>query len=347
LRFEDLKSEITQYADRLRQLHETTGAPEAALCRGALLEIGGKVRDYDALTTISRDNRGERIGEVLRDNDMSLNGLRALAFGLAQCVREYSLKSEFVPKEGANALIRYFDPSNPSLDEEGRQYADYVTHGLPRDIIHEMINNHRTQQVVHEQKIKSWEESLQAWDKRVASHEGTMKNLHLRYNFVELSKAFWEMYKNKEREKDRLLWVVIGLGLFLLMPIVAQFPLADSVPYLSGLKVSWTLEQWPKVVPLITLEMVNLYFFRIFLHNFYSAKAQLLQLDLRQALCAFVESYVDFVKEKLPSQKDVNPLAKFEALVFSGLTPDPDKVPSSFDGLEQLMKMAKEFKKAN
>jgi predicted signal transduction protein with EAL and GGDEF domain len=71
-------------------------------------------------------------------------------------------------------------------------------------------------------------------------------------------------------------------------------------------------------------------------------KAQLLQLDLRQSLCAFIESYVDFAQEK--KSKGVEALSRFEMLIFAGISPDVNNIPNTFDGVEQLAKLIKELK---
>jgi hypothetical protein len=74
-----------------------------------------------------------------------------------------------------------------------------------------------------------------------------------------------------------------------------------------------------------------------------SIKAQMVQLELRQALCQFIESYAKYSKKI----KDDNGAAldKFENLIFSGLAVNENAVPTSFDGLEPLANLIKSFKK--
>ena len=43
--------------------------------------------------------------------------------------------------------------------------------------------------------------------------------------------------------------------------------------------------------PAVDFELIAIYFFRVVLMHFRSVKAQLLQLDLRIALCQFIENY--------------------------------------------------------
>lgn len=89
-----------------------------------------------------------------------------------------------------------------------------------------------------------------------------------------------------------------------------------------------------KLLPLLTLEIIVLYFFRIVLAQYRSVKAQILQLDLRMALCQFIESYTKHMVEMKKDAPDV--LQKFESLIFSGLMTDGEKIPSVLDGTEQL-----------
>jgi hypothetical protein len=90
---------------------------------------------------------------------------------------------------------------------------------------------------------------------------------------------------------------------------------------------------------IVAIEVILIYFFRVVLAQFRSVKAQVLQLDLRIALCQFVQSYAEYsVKVK---KDDPNVLAKFEAVVFSSLVSENERIPSTFDGTEQLANLIK------
>lgn len=45
---------------------------------------------------------------------------------------------------------------------------------------------------------------------------------------------------------------------------------------------------WQKMLPVITLELILIYFFRVILNNYQSLQAQIIQIELRQALCQFI-----------------------------------------------------------
>ena len=87
-------------------------------------------------------------------------------------------------------------------------------------------------------------------------------------------------------------------------------------------------------IPTASVIAILIYYFRILLHNLNEVKAQLLQIELRKTLCQFIQSYTDY-SHKI-KEKDSESLSKFENLIFSGLVSSNEKLPSTFDGLEQL-----------
>jgi hypothetical protein len=97
------------------------------------------------------------------------------------------------------------------------------------------------------------------------------------------------------------------------------------------------------LIPLISIEIILIYFFRVILINHRSVKAQIMQIELRQTLCQFIQSYASYSKEI--KTQDANALEKFENLIFSGVLSDPEKLPSTFDGIEQIGNFIKSIKK--
>jgi hypothetical protein len=60
------------------------------------------------------------------------------------------------------------------------------------------------------------------------------------------------------------------------------------------------------------------------------------------ALCQFIQNYAEYSKEI--KTKDKSALEKFENLIFSGIVSDEQNLPSTFDGIEQLSKLADAIK---
>lgn len=345
MKFSGSEREIEKCIERLRAFDSDPKINQKKkLCSDMLEVIQSDLEGYDKLCTVGQRNWNDTLVICIKQNAVDLDNVGRLTIALAALAREYNLKSGIALRGGASAILEHVMPNNPELTSREQELANYIWNGLSVDVVRDLISQHFAVQNEHENKVGKWEKSLGEWASRVERHEESLKNFHQRYNFVTLAKAFGEMYDAKNTEKNGLALLLVLAGIALVAPILAQLPIGKEIAWLAGFQVNWTTADWPKVLPLVGLEVLTLYFFRIVLVNYNSVKTQLLQLDLRQALCAFIESYVEFAKGKVPGSKDANPLAKFEALVFSGLSPDPEKVPSSFDGLDQLVKMAKEFK---
>ena len=120
-----------------------------------------------------------------------------------------------------------------------------------------------------------------------------------------------------------------------------------ALPLVLGLVYYFTDLDWLKHLylglPALSLELLLLYFYRVNLQHLRSTEAQIVQLELRQALCQVIQNYTDYSSEI--KAKDPSALERFEALIFSGLRMDEKNVPTSFDGLEPLANLIKSFKK--
>ena len=89
-------------------------------------------------------------------------------------------------------------------------------------------------------------------------------------------------------------------------------------------------------LPLATVELILFYFFRMSLMDWKSTSGQILQLKNKKSCLQFIETYIDFKKER----GDVG-LEKFEALIFSGIVADEAKIPPVLDGLDQMANVLK------
>ncbi|WP_374421846.1 hypothetical protein [Chromobacterium sp.] len=152
-------------------------------------------------------------------------------------------------------------------------------------------------------------------------------------NFARFSEGFTDLIASVEErnaaERRRMLW--LGL-LMLLIPIVGLF-----LPFWSSDSgwVGYLLH----ALPLATFELILFYFFRMSLMDWKSTSGQVLQLKNKKSCLQFIETYIDFKKER----GDVG-LEKFEALIFSGVVADEAKIPSVLDGLDQVVNVLKALK---
>ncbi|MBA1321228.1 hypothetical protein [Pseudomonas plecoglossicida] len=98
------------------------------------------------------------------------------------------------------------------------------------------------------------------------------------------------------------------------------------------------------VLVTIGLELLLLYLFKVCLQSFRSLKSQLLQLDLRIALCQFILKYSELSKKLRSEDGSAETLIRFEQVIFSGIVSGESEIPSTFDGLEQMVKILDKIK---
>ena len=67
-----------------------------------------------------------------------------------------------------------------------------------------------------------------------------------------------------------------------------------------------------------------------------------MQIELRKSLCQFIQSYSDYSSEIRENNPEA--LSKFEDVVFSNIMLSDDKIPSTFDGIEQIASLINALK---
>jgi len=237
-------------------------------------------------------------------------------------------------------IIQYFQQSN--VPEDNDFYHSYIGFELPRSIQLEysaLLGNQRKE---IEKSIEIWKEDLSGLENRVSAQEKRLKDFQLEYNFVGLSKGFVDLIKTKQTEKKWLVGYIVAIGLLIIaIPgiKIGCFLISSYLNVVSGSTAfDWNVAK--DYLPFIAVEIILIYFFRIFLQNYYSIKAQLLQLELRNSLCQFIEGYAAFAEKSAKAQ-----LGKFESLIFSSISATIDKIPSTVDFAEQLITLIKEVKR--
>lgn len=184
-----------------------------------------------------------------------------------------------------------------------------------------------------------WDQEIADKESKVNALKDQLGKLESGFNFVGLVAGFRELATKKRGEKFWVFLTLIGIGTCTLLPIACELLLIWSIrESIEKFREALILS----ILPIITIEILLIYFFRVLLIQFRSVKAQLLQLELRIALCQFIESYSEFSAGI--KQKDPTSLAKFESLIFSGLLVKDEQLPSTFDGTEQIANLIKSIK---
>ena len=233
------------------------------------------------------------------------------------------------------------------IDDDVRSQIIYASYVMPANIAKDFINDANIGVFKDFEAKKIEAENLkEKWDKEIQSKEATVDALKeklekykIGFNFVGLYKGFSELAEKKEKEAFWLFLSLICMGLLILTPLIVEIVFS-----VSGIIDSKTLglDHLMILLPLISIEAILIYFFRVILLNHRSVKAQIMQVELRQTLCQFIQSYSDYSSEI--KKKDSSALEKFESLIFSGVLADPEKLPSTFDGMAQIGNLIKSIK---
>lgn len=316
--------------------------------------ISRNLSDFDSNCQFSIKRVGKDFIELLEnfrdgvDTNFRINWIFVSSY---RFFREYDFNRNlpgsnlFKVDELKSKILKQID----SVDEEMRSQLIYVFYELPADMIREWLSNPDIvafkkfeQSAANATKLhEDWDKEFSIKETRIAELKNKLDEYQTGFNFVRLHQGFSNLATKKICESKKLIFLLFTIGVLILLPICIELGvvlskiLSDEVLDLNHLIL---------LIPLISLEIILIYFFRVVLLNYRSVKAQILQIELRQTLCEFIQSYVDYASAIKEKDKDKEVLNKFENLIFSGLLSDPEKLPSTFDGLEHIATLIKNIK---
>lgn len=181
------------------------------------------------------------------------------------------------------------------------------------------------------------ESQLASRETRIDALHSNLKKYESAFNFVALYDGFKSLRNQKRRESFLgLMWLIV-LGGIMIAPFVGKLYMTFNP--IIGLEIDVY-----SYASLVGLELVLLFLFRVALHGYRNVKAQLIQIDLRMALCQFIQGYAEYASEV--RKKDAQLLDRFDQLIFSGIVASEGAIPSTFDGFDQLANLIAKFKDA-
>ncbi|WP_316674956.1 hypothetical protein [uncultured Tolumonas sp.] len=234
-----------------------------------------------------------------------------------------------------------------NLNSDLRSQLIYASYIMPTSILKEMINN---PSFTHMQEFKSTVEKAEKlkadWDNEISQKNESVNTIKDKldkyetgFNFVGLYDGFSQLSNKKSSELKWLLFFLVFMGFMILSPLITELILSI---YKSNNNNEFSLNTLYTIIPIISIEIILIYYFRIILAQYTSVKAQLVQIELRKTLCQFIQNYSEYsMKIK---EKDSSVLDKFENLIFSSVLTDPEKIPSTFDGIEQIGSLIKNLR---
>jgi ABC-type sugar transport system permease subunit len=189
-----------------------------------------------------------------------------------------------------------------------------------------------------EKKQEEWESYIKNKQSEINNLRVSLESYQNAFNFVGLYDGFKSLSDQKNKEKKWSLVFVVCIGVAVFAPLMWEALNSLS----SGRKFS-TIYDILYLLPVFSITFILIYYFRVALQNHNSIKAQLSQIELRKTLCQFIQSYSDY-STKI-KKEDPESLSKFESIIFSSIITNGDNIPSTFDGLEQVVKLISDLKK--
>lgn len=277
----------------------------------------------------------------------SYNTLTSIFTSAYRFICEYEFSQPNDLSFELRSVKSFVDDNLLNFPDRARQQLIYAHYTMPAAIAKKLIHSPGLADA------KAFNESLtkavdlkKQWDDEIISKQNTVDNLKSSidklteaFNFVGLVDGFKNIAEEKTREKHLAFASLMLLSALVLAPVATELAFVlNNVSLIENHK-STLLYSLPA---LAALEFIFIYFFRIVLTHFRSIKAQILQINLRMSLCQFIQSYATY-SSKI-KKDDPGALEKFENIVFSGILTDEEKIPSTFDGLDQFAKFIKAVK---
>ena len=304
-----------------------------------------------------------QLSENIISDDLAF--LKYGALTLFVYLKEWEFRRGIKENEQENPIVRNF--YNFIYTEKNQKYLEFKTHydfvdELPFIICGEIYSNSKLNEIrkfleekdfsdykalIKESEkasdlISGWNSTFDVKIYEVKELEKKLESYKTTYDFVLLNEGFKNLYDQKKDDlknpESNYKWL---------------FRFILAIPVLEIIFFGWLIANqieinsvaiWYMVVPSISLILFLFYFYRINLQEIRSIKSQMMQLELRMALCQFIQNYADD-SEKL-HKKNEKGFEKFENIIFSPLVSSDDKIPTTFDGMEQLAKLVSEFRKS-
>jgi len=337
------KSEAAHVEDKSR-------AERLSISRQIIGYIYKSPEGWDERCTFNIKHIGDQYLQWLRDFDQSkpthIDHIYCMSYRFL-CEFDFLVGPGKELSMELRSLKNKIEHDSGEMDEDIRSQIIYASYVMPANIAKDFINDANIGVFKDfEQKKLEAEKLKEKWDGEIASKESAanalkekLEKYKVAFNFVGLYQGFSELAEKKSKEAFWLFLSLIGMGLLILAPLVTEIVFAVSGIYNDKVL---GVEHLLILIPVISIEIILIYFFRIILLNHRSVKAQIMQIELRQTLCQFIQSYTGYSSEM--KKQDSSALEKFESLIFSGVLSDPGKLPSTFDGVEQIGNLIKSIK---
>ncbi len=332
------------------------------LVKDSLQSISKNAKHWDLNCELNSSNPGviEKFDSIL-DEDFLISISEESAETMLVILYRFMIELKFA-REGdyffeLGETERYIQRFRTTFSDSNMGVIDWTERIMPIEILRNLIFSNdlksirtdldkmdKVQQRINEwqssadEKIDLWDKELQAKETRARELSNNLDDHRKSINFVGLNEGFLNLHKQKSMALKSQLKSLkqIGIGIVSLLFLEILLGLSDVIPSNTGM-IKY-------IIPIISLLLIMIYFFRVVLQNYKSTQSQIMQLDLRMTLCQFIQSYAEYAQEI--KEKDPEALSKFENIIFSSIVADDEKIPSTFDGLDQLTQLLGTVKKS-
>lgn len=292
---------------------------------------------WDKRTPFNIEHISNAFMDFAGDEDVIENGLNMVFAILLRFSLEEHINNSSELSNGYQSLTAFAVDNLKMFDEASRAQVNFALHSMHLAIFRKLItsSNFKVLQDFTEAQ-RSAEQLKNDWDIIINEKEQEVKHLQdilnsqkHAFNFVGLYAGFESLGRVKD---EQLIWArrfLLGLGTAVPVMIIIS-----SIYFIFFGKGIASLRDLVPIIPSLSLSLILIYYFRVALANYNNIRAQIVQIDLRKSLCQFIQNYAEY-SSKIKT-KDSNLLDKFEDIIFSNIMPSEDKIPSSFDGLEQI-----------
>lgn len=232
--------------------------------------------------------------------------------------------------------------NHDKFPEDLRRELIYANYTMPISVLKELsrhpelsdFNNFSETAKTARDLKETWDKELKTKNEEIELLNNNLNRVATAYNFVGLVKGFEGLATAKKQERKNCFIALIALGIIMTIPVAAQLWFVITHIDTIDSHRNTLIYSLP---PLIALEVILIYLFRVVLMQYKGISTQLLQINLRVSLCQFIQNYADY-SSKIKKQ-DPSALEKFENLIFSGIISESESLPSTFDGVEQISKL--------
>lgn len=345
---------LRRLSQELRALPADAIAPEGlAYNLGQIVELMVSHADkFDEYTTVNSEWIGQTFMREV-DGYFSLaapkraEAVRAIFTSAYRFLCELEFTQPGDPSFEIRRILNFVHDNLEAFPGSDRQQLVFAAYTMPAQVAKRLIGHpsvvefKKFSDVVEQarQLKDKWDSDLNNRQKLLEGLAASLSKVTSEYNFAGLVHGFRSLKTHKESERTFSFRSLIGLG-----TAMTLLPLLQIAFVVANLEVidSHRATLIYSLPTILALEVILLYFFRVVLGQFRSVKAQLLQIDLRISICQFIESYADYMAGL--RAKDSSALAKFEAMIFSGLVTEESGIPSTFDGAEQLASLIRSLR---